>query len=933
MLGLAIRKMWNKKWMNLCLLIGIVLMVASLVSFPLYQTAASDRMLSDCFSAELEQSGKYPAINSLTTFSKKDKKGKTIKKMEKYMAGLDEDLGVNSFQNIRYYSLSSSSMVSDMNRPDILGMNVRLACMSGLEDQVQILYGDTLSDSGLTDDGAIEVIVHESCLIEKGLLINETLTLENVQGPDNKPVRIYIKGVYNEADKGDFYWQIDKLDLLNVCFMKEDLFREYFCTDRVGKYNITCEYFHLFTYEDLTYDDAVSLYNRIKYLTEKSKYKSVYLDSVYKPILEEYLNKQTRIRGTLLILQVPVLILVAAFLLMISSKMYEMEKNEISVIKSRGGYRGQIFLLYLYQNLILVIIGGGLGILLGRGFATLLSSTRNFLEFNIGLSIPVAYTREGFIYALAGMFFSLVCLSMPSIPNSKVSIVNLKASRGVKKKPLWEKLFLDIILLGVSGYTYFTYSKKLTDLSSAILSGESLDPLLYLGSSLFILGAGLLYLRIQPLLIDLIFLIGKRKWGPASYISFMENKKNTKRSQVIMLFLVMTISLGMYHAVVARTILDNALENRNYLDGADVILKEKWMQVKDENGMSTGEYIEPDYQKYLTADFTKNATRVFYDKEAYYSADKTNRQLVTVMGIHTKEFGSLTDLPDGLNEKSYYTYLNELAEVSNGVLVSSNFKSAYDLDIGDTIYYKSSSGKEASGVIVDYIDYFPGFSTQAQEMDAEGNAHFTEGFLIVAHFSDLSKKWRGTPYEVWINTGESDSTSTVYQFIETKKIPISKYKNKSEDISSVISDPLLQGTNGILTLGFGVTIILCGIGYLIFQIMSVRERELIFGVVRAWGLHSGELIKILFLEQIFTGILSCVAGAGIGYVASRLYVPLIQYAYASADQTLPMGMLIYRSDMIRLYAVIGSVMILSMIVLTCILKQMNITRALKLGEE
>lgn len=47
-----------------------------------------------------------------------------------------------------------------------------------------------------------------------------------------------------------------------------------------------------------------------------------------------------------------------------------------------------------------------------------------------------------------------------------------------------------------------------------VLTGETLDPLLYLSSSLFLLGCGLLVLRLQPLLLRIIFRLGKTGWRP-----------------------------------------------------------------------------------------------------------------------------------------------------------------------------------------------------------------------------------------------------------------------------------------------------------------------------------------------------------------------------------------------------------------------------------
>ena len=928
-----LQKMWHKRWMNLCLLLGITLLVATLVSFPLYEHAAYDRMLQDEFETYLANEGKWPTSNTMVTFSKRDKKGTTIEKMEKFVAELADTLGVTETQSIACYSLTASDIHSEMNRPDLSGKFLKLASMSDLENHAEIRYGESFSDTGITEDGAIEVLVEESCLVEKGLLIGETIIMDTILDSEGNPFRVKIKGVFDTSRNEDFYWQIDKLELIGSCFMKEDLFRQIFLGERVGKYNITCTYFQLFSYQDISYEQVSALNETTRYMTEKSAYRSVFRNPPYQEILEEYQSKQTRIAGTLRILQIPVLIMLAAFLIMISNQMYELEKNEISVIKSRGSYRRQIFLLYLYQNLLLTAVGGLAGTGLGRLFASVLGATRNFLSFSGESAFSVSFHRQGFLFALAGMIFSLICLTLPAISHSGITIVNLKQKKNAGRKPLWQKLFLDVILLGVALYGYYSFHKDLTSISNTVLSGESLDPLLYISSALFILGAGLLYLRLQPWLVQLIYLTGKKHWGPAGYISFMENRKNGRKQQMIMLFLIMTISLGMYHAIVARTILDNALENREYLDGADVVLMEKWEQIRDADGIATGAYREPDYQKYMTADFVKDCTRVYYDDDAYYSENKNDRQTITVMGIHTREFGSLTSLSDTLNEKSYHTYLNELARSADGVLVSSNFRTKYGLEIGDTIYYRSSGGTQASGKIVDFVDYWPGFATSRSSLKADGTAYTEEGYLIVTHFELLRKAWQGLPYEVWMTTKDGYDSGDVYDFIEDHKIQIKKYVNKSQDIRSVLEDPLLQGTNGVLTLGFVVTILLCVIGYLIYWIMSVKERELVFGVLRACGFHREELISMLFSEQLFAGLFSCLAGALIGGLTSRLYIPILQYAYASADQSLPMRMIVDRMDMLRLYGVIACAMMICLVVLIWILQRMNITKALKLGEE
>ena len=134
-------------------------------------------------------------------------------------------------------------------------------------------------------------------------------------------------------------------------------------------------------------------------------------------------------------------------------------------------------------------------------------------------------------------------------------------------------------------------------------------------------------------------------------------------------------------------------------------------------------------------------------------------------------------------------------------------------------------------------------------------------------------------------------------------------------------------------MGFIVTIILCAVGYLIYWIMSIRSREMMFGVLRASGMHKGEMFHMLINEQIFSGVFSIFVGIAIGKVTSKLFVPMLQTAYAATNQVLPMCLITETGDMLRLYGVIVSVMMMCLMVLIIIVFKLNIAKALKLGEE
>lgn len=931
-----LEKLWHKKWMVLCLVLGSLLLTATAVSFPMYKNAAFNRMIKDEFHNALLDTNIWPAANKNTIISKKDAHGKSISRMEQFISDIYNQLDVTEKQTLVYYSLAKEEAYSAMKRQDVGELNIRLGLMSNLMDHVHMLSGEMYSEEGVTQDGIYEVVISQAAMVNFNILVGETIEFENLKDYNGNPIQVKITGVFTSDSQEDYYWQVSPDELTNVCLMNEELFRILFTGEHAGKYTITCNYFTLFEYKDMEDGKVSHLIDTTKYLTKESVYRSTMSEPAYLDILESFQSKRARIQATLFILQVPVLILLCAFLFMISGQMYDMERNEISVIKSRGGSGNQIFRLYLYQSIFLTMIGAALGIPLGNLFCRILGSTENFLEFDMKRTLFISYTWEVWLYALVTVCLSIMIMTLPALKHSKLTIVKLKQQKTMKKKSWWEKIFLDVICVGVSLYGYYTYTHNTETLTYNVLKGESLDPLLYISSSLFIIGTGLVFLRMQPLFIRGIYEIGKKWWKPANYVSFMETIKNGRKQQFIMLFMILTISLGMFHATVARTILQNAKDNMVYLDGADIIIKEVWEDnhsFLSQDKMIEFQYYEPDYSKYATLNGVDSYTKVLMDTKAYLSLNSNKRQEVTVMGIQTKEFGENTKMLNSVLDMPYYQYLNDLAVEADGILVSSNIKKAEEYKIGDSLAFYNEKGNKGTGRIVGFIDYWPGYEPVTTQLSEDGSVSTIDNYLIIGHLTTLQQYFGITPYQVWMSVKEGQDTDFFYQWIQDNDVRVSMYTDRLKDIKEVAEDPLLQGTNGVLTMSFIVTILLCGVGYLIYFIMSIRAREMVFGVLRACGMHKSEIFLILINEQLFSGVISVLAGIGIGKLTSVMFVPMLQSAYAAANQVLPMRLITYPIDMIRLYSVIAGVMIICLIILIILTLKLNVAKALKLGEE
>ena len=91
------------------------------------------------------------------------------------------------------------------------------------------------------------------------------------------------------------------------------------------------------------------------------------------------------------------------------------------------------------------------------------------------------------------------------------------------KKSFWHLLGLDFILLALSLYGLYLFRQRISDMIQLGLQGGDLevDPLLFAVPSFFILGLGLLLLRIYPLFIRFVYFIGRKRWNPPLYSTLL----------------------------------------------------------------------------------------------------------------------------------------------------------------------------------------------------------------------------------------------------------------------------------------------------------------------------------------------------------------------------------------------------------------------------
>ena len=937
MFHLVLQRILHKKWMVASLLIGNILLIAIAVSHPMYQAASKRHMLTDYFVKYMEEHNTYPMVVTSVGRVRKESGRKQLNSTGKYVDALPDYFGVDAIESVTFRStVAADATPLTIHDSASSTQKLSIASLNGLKDHTTILSGSMYS-SKVSDDGFIEAIIPQSVMVEFNLLVGEELEFEKIKNLDNTDtIKIRVVGVFTNSDDEDLFWLRSPDSYSQYLFIDEGIFETIFLDETAKKYQVDEAKTVMFDYTQLRPENVDHVLEVIDYMT--GKYKTVY-SAIDKPAFVELLNmfkiEEKQVSVTLSILQVPVIVLIAAFIFMISRQMLEMEENEIALLKSRGATRKQVLSMYFMQSAILsgvsLIIGLGLGAIICK----CLGAASAFLQFSSKRSLSIEYTGEVFLYALAAVAVSIIMTILPVLKRNKVSIVAAKRKKSRSNKPFWQKFYLDVVILAVSLYGLYTFNIQQEELMVRVLSGKALDPLLFLSSSLFIVGAGMVSLRLHSLIIRLVYAIGKKKWKPAAYTSFLQLIRTGNKQAFIMVFLVLTVAFGMFNTTVARTILANAENNLVYTKGADVVINEYWRNNAAYAASDPDEelvFTEPDFGKYgqLGAD---GVAKVFIDNKVIVKVDSKNLD-TKLMAIDTAAFGHTTDIAPGLLKYDYYDYLNVLSTNPEAVLLSSNYRDKLGMKIGDRITYRVDDSYIAGslqGVIYGFFDYWPSYAPTSVQVMADETIQTVDNYLIVAHLTTVQEKLGVFPYQIWINMG--GNTSGFYEFADSENLKLTSMTDAVKLKNDIAAQPLFQGTNGILTMSFITILLICAIGYVIYWMLSIRSRELLFGIFRAMGMTRSEIIRMLVNEQAFTGIFGIVFGLVIGWLASKLYVPIIQIAYSAADRVLPLELITKNSDIARLVIIIVIMFLICIGILIRQVFRMKISQALKLGED
>jgi len=948
MLLLSLKKIVKNKWLMLSLFAGILLSVIIACSIPIYSAGISQRMLVTELQNYQRNEGVHPGTLRVSTSLTNFKQDTNAQSFQAGNDKIEKDIIPSLMlpQLVNSTCISTNSIYfSDVRYNDAVGVtrkadSVIVRALNNYEGSVTIVAGRLPLDV-LDSNGSIEVMVSRAAEQKLNVILDgeyqlaESLPSLYAKTTTN-PVTVKVVGIFDYS--GYAYTGLNEKDTGIEMYANFQLAYDQLLVQKSLISKAT--WYFVGDYSALKPNDMTKFYNSLVSIQQWTKAYSLQTSTTMPPIdvVQDFNTSLQSVQLLLVMFYLPILMLLIFFIFMITKLVVDNDKNELAVLRSRGASKWQLLSIYLMQSGLMAGISLIIAPFAALFLCRMLGATSGFMEFGQRAPIMLSLSFATIIYGVIAALLVIITMTVPALMASGIEIVEQKLLKAQKKYvPLWKKLYLDVILLLVTAYGYYTYltQQALITTTNATAGSISLDPITYLLIILFLIGAGLFFLRIYPMVIMLIFRIGRKRLHPPLYSSLTRVGRMQGREQFLIIFLVMTIAMGFFNANSAQTMNTNMNEKVLYKGGADMILTPSFEDVPGavlDDGTVMRPFLFNDLKGVL------EATKVVVGKtpKVTYSG-KAISENISFMAVNPQQFADVVWWRYGIGQQHLNDYLSMLSREPDGCIISTNTQKLLNVGINQTINITPDSKvlptKSQTNVITarvlavvdDWPTYYPTIT------DDKGTQK--DNYLVVTNLVRVEAAIPNLDYQAWLKTDGVQSVAELKATLLTRSVIIKSAINTKSDYLNSQTSAIRQATNGSLTLGFLVIMLVCILGFVIYWVLSIRGRVLQIGTMRALGMPVRQVYQMIFWEQVLLSGAAIILGIVLGGAASSLFVPILQAAFGAVDQVPPFRIVSAVSDFVKIYSFVGILLASGMLLAFVMLKQIKAAAAIKLGEE
>ena len=861
--------------------------------------------------------------------------------------------------------LSPSKKVVDSGTTQLFGHGFFFTSPD-IQDNVEIIEG-RIPRSGVVQisDGSdgqmmmIEVMMTDTAIDELGLVVGDQFKVV-FRDPDRatrtkfeNPIGVTVVGRFIPSDSKSNYWIYDANTAFNngAMYINRDVYLEELVQRFPGIFYEASWYsdFDTDAIRASTYQEIIGNLETLRFNVPR-----ILLDTklVMSPedTLYRFSQKLFFLKLILFILGAPIVAIVLYYISLTSSMVVDRQRNEIAILKSRGVGSAQIVGVYVIEGLMIGAVAMIAGPFLATHIAQVIGKTYTFLVFTNREDLRITLTAQHYLFAAAAVALSIVATLGPAVSAARQSIVTYKqdVSR-TTRRPLYQRFFLDFLLLAIAVYGYVTIRGRNSLLAFGPEGQLFSDPLVLLVPVVFIFAVALIFLRFFPNIVSLIAAIGTRFYGVGIHLGLRQISRSPGQFTRLVFLLILTFAIGTFSASMAATVDRNISDRISFKIGGDTFFAETGTWLLD------AEYwqITPSERHFDLLDEEgkpeiRQLARLWNTKANYTPPGQNGTEELTVFGVDPIPFANTVWWREDFADSSLNELMNLLARDERAILVDrAYFHDQLLLDIGDPLrinigmpYYLPDDMLLAAVTEGRYGErrYFK-FDPHGLEFTIVGwidnlPRHYPEdGPFMVANVDYIHRNVGESPWDVIATLQPDNSANELSNRLRDLEIYVERTMDFNSELLKIRNDATQIGTYGILTVGFLVSAILTLLGFFTYSVLSFRRRLREFGILRAMGLSLRQMSVLFVFENVFLIVLGTAAGTVLGVVTGILYVPFLQLSVDQFYDTPPFIIETAWDDIVRVLAIFGVFVLISLPIALWMLRNTQIHESMKLGGE
>ncbi|MEM7331778.1 MAG: FtsX-like permease family protein [Chloroflexota bacterium] len=933
-LTLTLKRLWSQRGLTSATLLGLSVAVALIMTVPLYADAVNFRILQEELSTQTERNNRPPfayLYNYIGAWND-PVEWEAIQPVTQYLEAQGaETLGLPSEAFVWHVETNTYRLFPEDGRGDPL-LQPRFGTTSRLADEIELLSGEWPTDAPIDRTVPIEVLITAVTAQELNVTVGARLDMVNSRPSNTEDDRIpvVVSGIWQPMRPDAAYWFYAPTSFDEILTVSEGTYSGRLASDidqeaylavwylvldgsRVGTQNV-----------DRLVAGAQQVERRIDELLRASQ-------SLQSPVeaLTIYRRSVAVLTRQLLGFNAPTIGLVLAFIGLVIGLTVGQRRNEMAIMRSRGGTPNQLISMAVLEGILLGLISFTIGTLLAFWLTGQMGRVRSFLDFSAETDLRIAMNQATLIAGGIAILFAIIAQIVPVTAVSNDTIITYKLEQARQlRPPWWQRSFLDVILFGVSAYGFY----QLQNDGSLFATGDGQptsvleNPLLLLLPTVANLAVTLIFLRFLPWLMRLVagVLTFTKSVGLLQAARYLARSPGFYSTPLVLLTL--TVSLSVFTASLARTFDLQLFDQWYYQVGADMNLLNQPTTSADNRffaqpvDASTEFYLPP--SAYESIDGIEAASRV----GRYPANIRVGDQFVEgeFLGIDRDKFGEVVYWRWDFSEYRLGSLMNALARSKESIIVPTDFLTETGLSVGDIVPLDISAGGGRVSLEAEIVAAFEFFPTY---YPGEGE------FIYVGNLSTVFEEVGGElPYRVWIETAPEFDEATFQQSLNEQRAVNTVWRQPQTRIEEILVQPQRQGVFGLLSVGFVASALLTVLGFFLYAVFSFRRRMIELGVLRAVGLSVPHMMRFVAWELALLILSGLGLGTGLGVWISQQFVPFLQTGRRQTDFVPPYLVEIAWPAISQVYILFGLLFLLAFGVLSLLLWRMRIFEAIKLGE-